>query len=268
MMRKTLLMLPAALLLGCSSASEVGSDPGPGDATDSSAQPDLAGCRVTANLDGAYFRALSLIIEKPAGNEGALAETLTMIWNPQLRSGLLVLMFRVTKHDLATGELVMEGGSGIRITEGKNAGRFQFLAHPAPNAIRLKVDDCVATVTEPAEIRIYPEYCTDSIPIKGLTVGLNLAPDGSAIGEGSWMKGSLCATNAKGIDTKFLPESEGCINFYGFINDIGVPTDSTAAACGEDPAAWAFEGRFHAPRMMDDEFLPGENSLIRSFKCF
>ena len=274
-------LVAACFLMACGDEATTSGDVPATEGVTDVAQVDTTGdvtgetssCQLAQSLEGNHYRILHLYIEQPGGPDGALANTLTNIWEPQLKDALLVIMFHVTKHDVATGLMEVEAGTGFQMTEGPNKGKFEFVDKPKPGVLKMKVDGCKGASTEVGFMSIYPQYCTSDIPIKSLFVHMNFSPDGTKILDDSRLDGGLCTDSTQSLNTKFLPTSTGCINMYQFLADLGVspnigidPAKSDSLPCeSADKSGFVFAGRFYAEKL--DNFVDGVYATSLPFSC-
>ncbi|MBM4394707.1 MAG: hypothetical protein FJ087_03340 [Deltaproteobacteria bacterium] len=240
------------------------------------------GCKLNPGVDltGRLYRIDHLYVDSPKGPtdddpNGAIAATLSCLWNTQIAKDELVILFHITKHDPATGELEFEAGSGTRNFDGANKCKYQFLANPAPQTVKLKIDGCTFKWVNKTDgtpdygvLRIYPDLITSPIPVVNMLPHGALTPDGGLISNGC-LGGGICVDAAKKIDFKLAKEMTGCTNFYEFMSQFPdyVQVNAHDLPCDDGTRdGFEFKGRFDATWIATD-FLDQRKSITRDFSC-
>ena len=227
-----------------------------------SAEVEVEACTLTADLTDQYFHVDHLYVQEPGGQDGVLADTLTILWNTQISKDQLIIMFHVTKHDKETGELWFEAGSAVK----HPSGNYQMIANPAPEVIKMELDGCRIQSTEDAVLKVYPDLVTTPIPVVKLRVDAAFTADGASINQGGTLIGGICTTDAHAINFKLVETQPGCTNFYNFVTDVGLIPNETDLVCplgGMD--GFSFKGTFDAHRISNVE--AGTITVNREFSC-
>jgi hypothetical protein len=204
-------------------------------------------CQLAASLKGAYYHIDHLFVLEPAGPQDGIKDTLTQLWNGQIERDELIILFHVTEHDLATGKLTFEAGSGVL-----KDGKYQFIKDPAPLPIQMQITGCHFKEAAIGVLKIYPDLITFPIPVIDLHAEGDFPADGSKIEKGS-LAGGICAEAAHKIDFKLTKEAAGCVNFFQFMDDLSTPPDKNFPVCTDDPVykdmnGFTFKGNFDAHR--------------------
>lgn len=240
-----------------------------------------AGCTLPPGTDltGRWYRIDHLYVDSPKGPtdddpHGAIAATLSCLWNTQIARDELVILFHVTRHDPATGELDIEAGSGIRSFEGADKCKYRFLANPAPQTVHLKLTGCTFDSVKGQDgkpvygvLRIYPDLITSPIPVVNLLAHGAFTADGAKMIRNGCLSGGICIDASKKIDFKLNKAFSGCTNFYKFMNDFNLEANATDLPCEDKTGkGYVFAGRFDATWIQTD-WLDQPKAITRDFSC-
>ena len=223
-----------------------------------------AACVPGTDLTGRYFRFDHFSVDEPSGPDGALAATLTALWNGQIARGELNIIYHVVSHDPATGVLRVEGGTAVRLQEGPDKGRLAMPSDPPPEVLDLRLDGCAFRSGSLGLLRVFPDLLTRPIDIGRLFTQGAFDADGGRI-TGGYIEGGICTSMAVAQYFKLSPGA-GCLNFYQFTRDLGVLPDRDDLPCGGcDASGYTFKGSFDATLVPD--MLDGRFQVPRLFTC-
>ena len=174
----------------------------------------------------------ALVLSKP--DDALTLSTLNPLWEEDIQNGKLMLMFKVLSHDAATGELIVEAGSGCYVDEA-----YDWHVPPAP--LTLQLNGCSFVTTVPADISIWPASMNKAILVTGLSVNGHFSPDATAI-PGADLDGTLARADAEGL-AGMLGDFE--IALVDFFDGAGVDLDVDLDGDGEMDG-WGMAGQLAA----------------------
>ena len=239
------------------------------------------GCTIPPGLDltGRWYRIDHLYVDSPKGPtdsdpHGAIAATLSCLWNTQIAKDELVILFHVTRHDPAKGEIDIEAGSGIRSFEGSDKCKYRFLANPAPQTVHMKLNGCTfESINGPDNkpvygmLKIYPDLITSPIPVVNLLAHGAFSADGARTIRNGCLNGGICIDAAKAIDFKLNKSFSGCTNFFKFMDDFNMEANATDLPCADQSGkGYVFAGRFDAT-WIESDFMDQPKAITRDFSC-
>ena len=211
----TVLALAAASLAACNTTS----DPAPEDPADTGSddigQADVAvgdggpvctegpgvaivepiyeepdDCSMAEDLTGRTFIVNSLVLTEPSNQ--FLLESLNPLWEGDLKAGRLILLFHAKSHDLTTGEVTVEAGTG----DYPSCSAYTW--HDPPDEVRIQLDGCGWDTIEPASLSLWPSSMNKAIIVSRLEIDGYYNQAGTKI-IGAYLQGVLTEEDATGL---------------------------------------------------------------------
>jgi len=200
---------------------------GPGVATRVPELIDMQDCEFTESLAGTALLVNALVLQEPSIT--FLLDALNPIWENDIETGNLVILFNIISHDLETGLLEVEAGGGS-YTDCANYSWFV-----TPNTVWLQSDGCNFSTVEPSQIAIYPKTMSKAIIISNLEIDGSMDP---ATGEmkGGNLVGTLRETDIEGLESLDL---EILVSELFIASGANPNTDTN---CDGDFDAWRLGG--------------------------
>lgn len=198
--------------------------------------PDLTeddSCVLDGSLEGKAFIVNGLVLSRP--DDEFLLQILNPVWAGDIATGRLMLLFKVTEHDVDAGTATVRAGSGCADGEGG------YGWHVDPSDLKVQITACHFETTEPATLSIWPGSMNKPVMVSDLNVAGHFTPDGSEI-TGAFLEGALARSDAEGL----IGDLDGLeIPIVTFFEDAEVPLDADLDGDGTMDA-WGMAGDLSA----------------------
>lgn len=191
-----------------------------------------AGCTLAGDPTGTTFLVDLLDINTP--DSPAVTSAINPLFATDMKSGELVIVFRVTAYDAVTGEATVQAGTGT------SCGSYGF--DGTPSELTINIQGCDFTTTSTAPLELAPSTVSKPIIVSSLDVAGSFAADQSRILTAT-LTGTLKESDATGllVDLGDLGE----IDMADFLNALSIPLDADTDGDGTGDA-WTLGGNLAA----------------------